>query len=319
MYSTTTTPPVPTVSPIARRSVKGTTVRTKGDDLDLLLAHEDFPRLLTLVVQVKKSRLLSPPKSSSPSVLTPHEICKSVERLQQRTTPLSTVMRGMHPITDSLMDDCLVALEKELALQGVPIPPRPLPMINNRKKKKDAIAIKYAKWQTDILMNWMIAHFDQPFPEADDIAQLMTKTGLSQSQVINWTTNVRKRNRKATCEGSKKPHHFIDFLFLKQDRIKTEKRFATPSPMLSSSTPMLPSIDELSDLEPLAIEVEPDEELLQDFSDFWLDEEEATPPILPSVTIDSAASSPKRPRSPDWLSDEEISSWAAELGLEIEV
>jgi hypothetical protein len=46
----------------------------------------------------------------------------------------------------------------------------------------------------------------------------MQRTGLTQSQVVNWTTNVRKRNRKATCENGKKPHHFIDFLFLAQDR-----------------------------------------------------------------------------------------------------
>jgi hypothetical protein len=31
---------------------------------------------------------------------------------------------------------------------------------------------------------------------------------------VNWTTNVRKRNLKATIEGGKKPHHFLDFLFM---------------------------------------------------------------------------------------------------------
>jgi hypothetical protein len=39
-------------------------------------------------------------------------------------------------------------------------------------------------------------------------------TGLNQTQIVNGTTNVRKRNRKATCDGAKNPHHFIDFLFL---------------------------------------------------------------------------------------------------------
>lgn len=38
------------------------------------------------------------------------------------------------------------------------------------------------------------------------------------SQVVNWTTNVRKRNLKATVEKGKKPHHFLDFLFLANDR-----------------------------------------------------------------------------------------------------
>jgi hypothetical protein len=47
---------------------------------------------------------------------------------------------------------------------------------------------------------------------------LCTATNLSYSQVVNWTTNVRKRNLKATVEGGKKPHHFLDFVFLAHDR-----------------------------------------------------------------------------------------------------
>ena len=92
------------------------------------------------------------------------------------------------------------------------------PSDSKKTTKGEAIAIKYSKWQTDILMGWMIEHSQTPFPEASDIAYLALQTGLTHSQVVNWTTNVRKRNLKATCRGSKKPHHFIDFLFLKQDR-----------------------------------------------------------------------------------------------------
>ena len=40
------------------------------------------------------------------------------------------------------------------------------------------------------------------------------------TQVVNWTTNVRKRNWKATTEKGKKPHHFLDFLFLADARDK---------------------------------------------------------------------------------------------------
>jgi hypothetical protein len=75
-------------------------------------------------------------------------------------------------------------------------------------------------------MNWMIEHKEQPFPDQSDIEDLMSRTGLSHSQVVNWTTNVRKRNRKATCENGKKPHHFIDFLFLVQDRDEREEKAA---------------------------------------------------------------------------------------------
>lgn len=88
----------------------------------------------------------------------------------------------------------------------------------DNNSKKEAIAIKYPKRITDILMNWMIQNKEDPFPNQQAVYDLMRLTGLDQSQIVNWTTNVRKRNMKATCEGLKKPHHFIDFLFLAQDR-----------------------------------------------------------------------------------------------------
>lgn len=90
--------------------------------------------------------------------------------------------------------------------------------IQNTEPKKEAIVTKYPKFQADILMKWMIDHKHNPCPNATDIECLKAETGLNTSQIINWTTNVRKRNVKATCKGGKKPHHFIDFLFLAHDR-----------------------------------------------------------------------------------------------------
>jgi hypothetical protein len=37
---------------------------------------------------------------------------------------------------------------------------------------------------------------------------------------VNWATNIRKRNLKGTVERGKKPHHFLDFLFLAVHREK---------------------------------------------------------------------------------------------------
>lgn len=52
------------------------------------------------------------------------------------------------------------------------------------------------------------------------------------STVTNWTTNVRKRNLKATVVKEKKPHHFLDYLFLATDR---EKRMLEVHPEINMS------------------------------------------------------------------------------------
>ncbi len=116
-----------------------------------------------------------------------------------------------------------------------------------RKPKRDdaatstsnGIAPKYAKWQTDILMEWMMDNKAHPFPISTEIEKLSQRTCLSHSQVVNWTTNVRKRNLKATVEQGKKPHHFLDFLFLAQDRDQqNELEAANEEPQHVVDTPV---------------------------------------------------------------------------------
>ena len=65
-----------------------------------------------------------------------------------------------------------------------------------KAKGKNAQVPKFTKWQTDILIDWMIEHREHPFPTAEQIHSLAESVGLTETQVVNWTTNVRKRNLK---------------------------------------------------------------------------------------------------------------------------
>jgi hypothetical protein len=245
------------------------------DDLELLLLHEDFPKLLAMAAQVKALRSgggtnVKDFTLNSFESLAAKDSLLALGRIQSKllsspssspVTPVINVFRGEHAVTDAILDEALVELQDELdayqfeavtqqpsspttdsllletlmAADSAALVPRPTPasspsssassshgndsqLYYDPKRKGDAIAIKYSKWQTDIFMKWMIENAASPFPDTSDVAELALATGLTHSQVVNWTTNVRKRNLKATCKGSKKPHHFIDFLFLKQDR-----------------------------------------------------------------------------------------------------
>ena len=155
-------------------------------------------------------------------------------------------------MTDSLLDDSFAILQQELdRCQQILLSTKSpmssstakLPPTSSKKTNKEAtICVKYSKWQTDILMQWMIDHRDNPFPDQDDVHELMHRTNLSYSQIINWTTNVRKRNRKATCEDGKKPHHFIDFLFLADKRESDAERISAFSNVPTPQDALRPGV-----------------------------------------------------------------------------
>ncbi|GAX11981.1 hypothetical protein FisN_8Lh075 [Fistulifera solaris] len=272
-----------------------------GDDLDLMLQHECFPTMveLTLLIQQgyqavrdQTGRTYTSQQKLPKSSLTLDETMKATLHMQQKLlsnpkVPRTVVRRGQYPITDAIIDDSLRILRRENEdLQNYAQDPKAAQSVNEsspKKKgsKKEAIAIKYAKWQTDILMKWMVDHSEEPFPDQTAIAQLMSQTGLSQSQVVNWTTNVRKRNKKATCQGGKKPHHFIDFMFLVQEREQQQygppsrKKLATPASRRAAATvsPLsqcsASSFQNLEDDDVLLID-DPEMELMQEFASTWL-------------------------------------------------
>ena len=215
------------------------------DDLDLMLLHQDFPKLLSLSAQVKKLRntLVNAPETrrAVSSALSPEQIHGAVARMREKLLRFprqrhQSVKRGTYPVTDFTIDDCIRTLHgehehlkkwmethSEKKSRNKVSRSSKDDSSENEGKSGDSIAFKYSKWQTDILMDWMTKHVEQPFPDQAEIQALMEQTGLNQNQIVNWTTNVRKRNRKATCEGGKKPHHFIDFMFLLHDRVERQK------------------------------------------------------------------------------------------------
>jgi Homeobox KN domain len=147
------------------------------------------------------------------------------------TTPPSyaKIPAGRYPVIDSVLEDAIAKLQHEYECCEAWIQ-KQFPTTqaggisfqssssSGKPERTTSLAVKYPKVQTDILMEWMIENREDPFPSEDDLCMLAEKTGLTTSQVVNWTTNVRKRNRKAVLDNKKKPHHFIDFLFLVQER-----------------------------------------------------------------------------------------------------
>ena len=208
------------------------------NELDALLYNEEFPKLVALASQVKSFYVQKQGSSSNAkddSIVEANEVVAAVTRMQEHLTSshrrdLSTALirRTNHPLTGSLLESSLAILQKELGYLMKATSAGELSEPNSSlaghssagasSSNSESIATKYPKWQTDILMEWMIDNIENPFPGHDDVCKLMHQTNLTRSQIINWTTNVRKRNRKATCEAGKKPHHFIDFLFLAETR-----------------------------------------------------------------------------------------------------
>lgn len=181
------------------------------------------------------------------------ELIRSALLPSPKEGPVPTMARGECLITDSLVDETIKSLAQELKLcldlkkqvksaacpgvggsgsESAKLPASKPGGGGAVKKTGGRLAQKHSKRQTDVMTNWMIEHREHPFPTQDEIKALSIETGLTETQVVNWTTNVRKRNLKATVEGGKKPHHFLDYLFLATDR---EKKMKAAHPHLDFS------------------------------------------------------------------------------------
>eukprot|EP00592_Proboscia_alata_P010368 CAMPEP_0194357730 /NCGR_PEP_ID=MMETSP0174-20130528/5167_1 /TAXON_ID=216777 /ORGANISM="Proboscia alata, Strain PI-D3" /LENGTH=760 /DNA_ID=CAMNT_0039127871 /DNA_START=51 /DNA_END=2333 /DNA_ORIENTATION=+ len=226
------------------------------NEFDRVVGHEDFGQIICLAAKVKAAHFISVLPSSQPwektsdlSFLTvgvpkKDHVDQTLLKMRLFNGPAALpkskatiVPRGMFSQTDSLVDAAIEGLTGEFQRCLTFLGNNGPSTINKKREKNNAtsdgptesVAVKYSKRQTDILTNWMIEHRRHPFPDAREIKELSAATNLSYSQVVNWTTNVRKRNLKATVEGGKKPHHFLDFLFLADARERSSQNGALSS------------------------------------------------------------------------------------------
>ena len=195
------------------------------DNFENFIRHADFGKVLQLADRLKKYEINREEGSQSdhcgdkvPNSFESTAVLVRSTLIPSRSSDVAILGRGECRITDSLIDETLNSLANELKLCHSEF--------DNAKK--------FSKWQTDILTDWMIEHRENPYPTNDEICDLAKETNLSNTQVVNWTTNVRKRNLKATVELGKKPHHFLDYLFLATDR-ETQMRKASGRDLVQSA------------------------------------------------------------------------------------
>ena len=317
---------------VVNRAVEQMSENDPTDDFEIMLLHEDFPALLSIALKVKQTRksigeILHTHQPACKSSLQPDEVRTVVERMQRALLSRpdhTTIPRGRYPVTDSIMEDSMLNIQREYDCANQWLEAR---VKNGRKPKtkRERNAVnKYSKRQTDNLFNWMIKNVADPYPTPDAIEKLAFRTGLTIPQVANWTTNVRKRNRKATCENGKKPHHFIDFLFLAHDRNSKQRTPSMPFPLVHRHSPpptvrqgnhpvpdecisrdifeeALDNFDQLNALEKV------ESSLVFDFASSWPDnysQENRT--LLPSVRNDTNDPPRARSNSLDFHVDDDV-------------
>ena len=150
--------------------------KNKMTDFDLMVYHEDFIKILSISVKIKKmQRYLKglPPKLTStfeldtskeePDVI---NFWESIKRKLCSGAKGSTVFRGTFPITDSLIDETISALTDEykkcVGLISEKSDAQDARKVKKKKQKgevkgkSEGISVKYSKAQTDVLINWMI-------------------------------------------------------------------------------------------------------------------------------------------------------------------
>lgn len=181
------------------------------------------------------------------SCLSACEVLAVVERMREQLSFTHTVIRrGSYPVTDATMDDNFSILQKELEFcesclrnhdrhlcQGANLasPQSQQPSISHiatspitpssattTTPTTTSSTTKYSKWQSDILLQWLVDNHKDPTMSRHDVKELAHRTALTTSQVSTWLQNMKRRRKKNTIDGTKKATHFLDFLFLANER-----------------------------------------------------------------------------------------------------
>lgn len=81
---------------------------------------------------------------------------------------------------------------RKLARSGAPTVVRP-PLRFEPAQARRKYLPKHAR---ELLMEWLMAHKDHPYPTAEEKEELARQCGITQEQVSNWFINARARALK---------------------------------------------------------------------------------------------------------------------------
>ncbi|DAZ95726.1 TPA: hypothetical protein N0F65_006323 [Lagenidium giganteum] len=113
---------------------------------------------------------------------------------------LSATKRRAASISPALEDKSADALSHSMVLSSTSSSKRP----------------RLTRSVNEFLVAWFLAHKANPYPSANERAQIAARTDLSEQQVRNWFANMRKRHWKPSHQ-SKKPRSLLDVVLRKTD------------------------------------------------------------------------------------------------------
>jgi hypothetical protein len=227
-------------------------LETWPDDNIRMVCHQQFAQYATLAMQVKElTDSMGRGSTATPQQLLDHarndapNIIPRLVRGQLGNKHYPMLPRGIFPWIDDLLQhtiDLLTERYQFLQQYFVILQPQLIAektFQETKRQKSDAIATKYPFKITFYLHEWMVHHAHEPYPSPSSVKMLALGTGLNESQIVNWATNVRKRSQKAVLEQRKKPRTYMEYVFLAAARDEPK---STIPPAISKKMPYTASV-----------------------------------------------------------------------------